>query len=124
MGIFQAYATIFGSLDSWIQFPSFLLSSSPTPSPPSSTLLTKSTQLEGHDSDPDPILLNPAHALVGKWGRYRDTARAFADWMVRADGGQKVVGGFVVGGMVLYTRAPCREMGERECSAVDSSFQV
>lgn len=39
-------------------------------------------------------------------------AHAFADWMVREDGGQKVVGGFMGGGVVLYTRA--LESGELE----------
>ena len=70
--------------------------------------LTSPTRLqkEGHDSDPDPILLNPAHALVGTWGKYKNTANALADWMVREDGGQKVVSGFMANGVVLYTKAP------------------
>lgn len=68
--------------------------------------------MEGKDEDPD--LLNPAHALVGTWGIYKDTANAFADWMVRDDGGQKVVGEFSVHGAVLYTRAPKQAERARE----------
>lgn len=86
------------------------------PSPP---------QLEGHDSDPSPILLNPAHALVGMRGRDKDTAIAFAEWMVREDGGQKVVNGFAVGGVVLYTKAAGGTVeGEGEYSALDFSLEV
>ena len=51
-------------------------------------------------------MLNPAHVLVRKYAVNIDTAEAFADWMVRDDGGQKVVKGFEVGGAVLYTQAP------------------
>jgi len=76
--------------------------------PPQPSPLTSPTRLqkEGHDSDPDPILLNPAHALVSTWGKYKNSANALADWMVREDGGQKVVSGFMVNGVVLYTKAP------------------
>ncbi|KAI4143188.1 MAG: hypothetical protein L6R39_004666 [Caloplaca ligustica] len=70
--------------------------------------------MEGKDEDPD--LLNPAHALVGTWGIYKDTANAFADWMVRDDGGQKVVGEFSVHGAVLYTRAPKQAERARDMS--------
>lgn len=63
--------------------------------------------MEGHDDDIDPILLNPAHALV------EDTANAFADWIVRDGGGQKVASEFTVNGTVLYTKAP-EEGGEEE----------
>ncbi|KAL8687738.1 MAG: hypothetical protein Q9218_006179 [Villophora microphyllina] len=61
------------------------------------------------DEDTDHILLNPAHALVGTWSRYHDNANAFADWMVREDGGQKVASEFRVNGAVLYTKAPEEE---------------
>ncbi|KAL8798367.1 MAG: hypothetical protein Q9182_006731 [Xanthomendoza sp. 2 TL-2023] len=66
--------------------------------------------MEAHDEDEDQTLLNPAHALVGTWSKYRDMANAFADWMVRDEGGQKVVGGFKKYGQILYTRAPKEEM--------------
>lgn len=36
-------------------------------------------------------------------------ANAFADWMVRDDGGQAVVEKFAVNGVVLYTKAPSEE---------------
>lgn len=62
--------------------------------------------MEAHDSDRDPILLNPAHALVGAWSKNKDIASAFADWMGRDTGGQKVVAGFSIHGEVLYTKAP------------------
>ncbi|KAL8726933.1 MAG: hypothetical protein Q9181_005880 [Wetmoreana brouardii] len=65
--------------------------------------------MEAHDNDKDHILLNPAHALVGSWGKHKDTANAFVDWMVRDDGGQKVASGFRVNGAVLYTKAPKEE---------------
>ncbi|KAL8946724.1 MAG: hypothetical protein Q9222_006916 [Ikaeria aurantiellina] len=62
--------------------------------------------MEGHDSDPNPILLNPAHVLVGTYGANKGTANAFADWMIRDEGGQKVIASFAIGGEVLYTKAP------------------
>ena len=33
-------------------------------------------------------------------------AEEFADWLVRDDGGQAVVGHFAVNGVVLYAKAP------------------
>ena len=51
-------------------------------------------------------MLNPARALVGTHGRNKDVANAFADWMIKDDGGQKIVSEFKVNGVVLYTRAP------------------
>ncbi|KAL8704545.1 MAG: hypothetical protein Q9201_002280 [Fulgogasparrea decipioides] len=62
--------------------------------------------MEARDEDADDILLNPAHALVGTWGRYKGTANAFTDWMVQENGGQEVASGFRVNGAVLYTKAP------------------
>ena len=63
-------------------------------------------KLEGKDDDETDILLNPAHALVGKYGANRGMADAFADWIGKAEGGQRVVDGFEQNGFVLYTRAP------------------
>ena len=51
-------------------------------------------------------MLNPARALVGTHGRYKDVANAFADRMITDEGGQKIVGDFTVNGVVLYSRAP------------------
>ncbi|KAL8681653.1 MAG: hypothetical protein Q9224_005492 [Gallowayella concinna] len=68
--------------------------------------------MESHDEDEDQTLLNPAHALVGAWGKYRDTAIAFADWMIKDEGGQKVVAEFKnKNGDLLYTKAPKKETG-------------
>ena len=63
-------------------------------------------QMEGRDEDETDILLNPARALVGKYGENKAMADAFAEWIVRPDGGQKVVGAFAANGEVLYTKAP------------------
>ena len=63
-------------------------------------------QMEGKDDDETDILLNPARALVGAYGENKAMADAFAEWIVRPDGGQKVVGEFAVNGVVLYTKAP------------------
>ena len=62
--------------------------------------------MEGRDSDETDVLLNPARVLVGAYGENKAMADAFAEWIVRPDGGQKVVGGFAVNGVVLYTKAP------------------
>ena len=51
-------------------------------------------------------MLNPAHLLVGAGAKNGETANAFADWMVREDGGQRVIGAFEKHGMVLYERIP------------------
>ena len=50
-------------------------------------------------------MLNPARVLVGTHGRNKELANAFADWMVRDDGGQKVVEGFKINGEVAYSKA-------------------
>lgn len=63
-------------------------------------------QMEGKADDKTEILLNPARALVGAYGENKDMADAFAAWIAKSEGGQKVVGNFAVNGVVLYTRAP------------------
>ena len=63
-------------------------------------------QMEGKDDDKTDILLNPARALVGAYGENKAMADAFADWIARSEGGQKVVGTFAANGVVLYTKAP------------------
>ena len=62
--------------------------------------------MEGKDDDKTDILLNPAHVLVGAYGENKAMADAFAAWMGRPDGGQKVVSEFAQHGVVLYTKAP------------------
>lgn len=51
-------------------------------------------------------MLNPARVLVGRNGKNKDMANAFADWMIKDEGGQKIVSEFAVNGVVLYTKAP------------------
>ncbi|KAL8774843.1 MAG: hypothetical protein Q9209_000782 [Squamulea sp. 1 TL-2023] len=75
--------------------------------------------MEQHDTDTNQTLLNPAHALVGTWGKYRDTANAFADWMIRDERGQKIASEFTVNGAVLYTKAP---EGERKTNEAGMPF--
>ena len=67
-------------------------------------------QLEGKDEDQPPIMLNPAHILVGKHCHNKAMADAFAKWVKRLDGGQKVVRGFKQNGRVLYTPAPLEKV--------------
>ena len=55
-------------------------------------------------------MLNPANVLVGTRGKNREMANAFADWIARDDGGQKVVEEFAVNGVVLYTKVPKRAL--------------
>ena len=63
--------------------------------------------MQGKDNDEDPVLLNPARLLVGTYAPNRSMAEAFADWIVRADGGQKVIKGFANNdGEIMYTVAP------------------
>ena len=62
--------------------------------------------MEGKDDDRTDVLLNPARALVGKCAVNQAMAEAFAAWVVRPEGGQRVVAGFAVNGVVLYTKAP------------------
>ncbi|ERF70796.1 hypothetical protein EPUS_08354 [Endocarpon pusillum Z07020] len=62
---------------------------------------------EGTDDEDDP-LLNSAHALVGAFGANKAMATAFVDWLIKPDGGQKIIKEFAVKGHVLYTTAPER----------------
>jgi len=62
-------------------------------------------QAKGKDDEKDP-LLNPAHILVGKDAKNKAMANSFADWMIKEDGGQKVIKGFQKNGYDLYTGAP------------------
>ena len=50
--------------------------------------------------------MNPAHLLVGTEAENKEMANNFADWMIKEDGGQKVVKGFQKNGIDLYTTAP------------------
>ena len=63
-------------------------------------------QREGKDEDQPPIMLNPAHVLVGQQCDNKGMADAFAKWIKRPEGGQKVVSEFKQNGVVLYTPAP------------------
>ena len=63
-------------------------------------------QMEGKDDDRTDILLNPARALVGTYGENKEMANAFAEWVARPEGGQKIVSCFAANDVVLYTRAP------------------
>lgn len=68
--------------------------------------------MEGKDDDKTDILLNPARALVGTYGENKAIANAFAEWIARPSGGQKVVSEFQQNGVVLYTKAPQEIMSE------------
>ena len=70
------------------------------------TIMLIRVQLEGKDEDETPIMLNPAHVLVGKHCENKAMADAFAKWVKRLDGGQRVVSEFEQNGKVLYTPAP------------------
>ncbi|MCJ1253207.1 hypothetical protein MMC24_001018 [Lignoscripta atroalba] len=61
----------------------------------------------GGDSEDDP-LINPAHALVGTYGKNKATANEFVDWLVSADGGQEIIRTYSAdnNGSVLYSLAP------------------
>ncbi|KAK4694773.1 hypothetical protein P7C71_g2859, partial [Lecanoromycetidae sp. Uapishka_2] len=60
---------------------------------------------QGKDDEDDP-LLNPAHLLVGSEAENKVMANKFADWMIKEDGGQKVIKGFQKNKVDLYTMAP------------------
>ena len=62
--------------------------------------------MEGKDDDKTDVLLNPARVLEGAYGENNAIADAFAEWIARPDGGQKVVGEFAANGVVLYTSGP------------------
>ncbi|PPQ79459.1 hypothetical protein CVT25_002621 [Psilocybe cyanescens] len=61
----------------------------------------------GSDNAND-LLLNPAHALLGKQvsAANQDLCKAFMIWVTASNGGQKVVGSFEKNGHVLYSKAP------------------
>lgn len=61
----------------------------------------------GTDAASDP-LLNPAHVLLGAKVEpaYKNICERFMDWVISADGGQKVIREFKHGGQVLYSQAP------------------
>ena len=61
---------------------------------------------EAFEAAEDDPLLNPAHILVGKHATHKGLANAFVDFMIRENGGQKVVKGFAVNGVLLYSDAP------------------
>ena len=50
--------------------------------------------------------MNEAKALVGAYCVHKEMATTFVDWLVKEDGGQKVIKDFAVNGEVLYTVAP------------------
>lgn len=62
----------------------------------------------GRDDDKNDLLLNPAHALLGKESglAYPDICKEFIRWLVSAEGGQKVVETFSRNGHILYSKAP------------------
>ncbi|KAM0802258.1 putative extracellular tungstate binding protein [Usnea florida] len=62
---------------------------------------------QGNDDEEDP-LLNPAHLLVGTEAENKVMANKFADWMIKGEGGQKVVREFQKNGIDLYTTAPMK----------------
>ncbi|GLB40858.1 putative PBP superfamily domain containing protein [Lyophyllum shimeji] len=62
----------------------------------------------GLDLDPADPLLNPAHVLLGSKADRKNVmnAKSFMDWVVRSDGGQKVIREFMKYDEVLYSEAP------------------
>lgn len=63
-------------------------------------------QKDGTDEADDPML-NPAHILVGSRAENKTMANMFVDWLIREDGGHKVVREFASrDGTVLYSPAP------------------
>lgn len=61
---------------------------------------------ESFGAEEDDPLINPAHALVGTFGKNRVVADQFAEWLVDVDEGQSVIESFAVNGNVLYAPAP------------------
>jgi len=61
----------------------------------------------GSDEATD-LLLNPAHVLLGSKAdpANSDISSSFMEWVVREDGGQKVIAEFEKFGRVLYSQAP------------------
>ena len=58
----------------------------------------------GGDTDPNDLLLNPAHLLISTNAKNPEVAKKFADWLVTD--GQDVIEGFEKNGEKLYTPAP------------------
>lgn len=68
--------------------------------------LLMALQKDGID-EADGSMLNPAHVLVGSRAENKAMAHNFVDWLIREDGGQKVVGELASkDGTVLYSLAP------------------
>ena len=88
------------------QEPLIIMNSRLIPYPPFLSL-----QVEGDDDEHNQILLNPAHLLVCRYGLNKSMATKFADWMARRDGGQEVVRGFAVNGVLLYSMVPEKDKG-------------
>jgi ABC-type Fe3+ transport system substrate-binding protein len=63
----------------------------------------------GGDEEDDP-LLNPAHVLIGTDATNKTLANEFTDWLIGAEGGQKVLETFSAGGVVLYSPAPKKKL--------------
>lgn len=80
---------------------------------PSRLIILIRDQREGKDEDKTPIMLNPAHILVGMSGDNKAMAEAFAKWVKRLDGGQKVVSKFEKDGVPLYTPAPLEKVSSK-----------
>lgn len=65
--------------------------------------------MEGGDEEEDEVVLNPAHILVGKYGKFKEMGERFREWMISRDGGQEVINTFAVNGVVLCTMVPGME---------------
>lgn len=68
-------------------------------------VLIYGSQAEGSDNEDDP-LLNPAHALIGAFGVNKAMATEFVNWLIRPDGGQRIIENFIIDGHYLYSPAP------------------
>lgn len=68
-------------------------------------MLADRFQMEGRDDEIN-VMLNPAHALVCTRGENKAIANEFVDWLIKADGGQAIIGAFVVNDVILYSMAP------------------
>lgn len=68
-------------------------------------VLIRQSQAEGSDNEDDP-LLNPAHALIGAFGANKAMATEFVNWLIKPDGGQRIIENFIVDGHYLYSAAP------------------
>lgn len=65
-------------------------------------------EAENSELREEDALLNPALLLIGSRVAEgsEDVVRRWAEWLVRGDGGQRVVATFALGGAVLHARAP------------------